>query len=75
MFVNTKIAAMAKKTVGRPSGIIHDRPFQMRVNDEFLTLVDDWRKAQPGMLLSRTEAIRRMVEIVAAKGGRKGKPA
>jgi hypothetical protein len=63
MSVNTKIAKTTKN-VGRPAGVIHDRPFQMRVNDEFLALVDSWRKAQP-IMPTRTEAIRQMVEIAA----------
>lgn len=41
----------------------------MRVNDEFLALVDDWRRQQPDIPV-RSVAIRRMVEI-AAKGGKR----
>jgi metal-responsive CopG/Arc/MetJ family transcriptional regulator len=60
MSVNTKIAEMAKK-VGRPAGRKQDRPFQMRVTDELLARVDDWRRMQADMP-SRSEAIRRIVE-------------
>ena len=38
-----------------------DRPFQMRVSDAWIKLVDDWRAKQPG-IPSRAEAIRRLVE-------------
>jgi len=47
--------------MGRPPGRIQDRPFQMRVTEEFLRKVDDWRRKQPD-LPSRAEAIRRLVE-------------
>jgi len=36
----------------------------MRVNAEFLSLVDEWRRRQPD-IPTRSVAIRRMVEIVA----------
>ena len=39
----------------------HDRVFQMRVSDAFLTSVDDWRRKQTD-LPARAEAIRRLVE-------------
>ena len=56
---------MAKnKPRGRPKGRAQDRPFQMRVSEEFLRTLDDWRRAQID-LPSRAEAIRRMVEIAA----------
>ncbi len=45
----------------------------MRVNDEFLALVDSWRKAQP-IMPTRTEAIRQMVEIAAKRGLAAGEP-
>src|SRR4030095_9754666 len=38
------------------------RPFQMRVSEEFLNMVDDWRRRQKD-IPSRAEAIRRMVEL------------
>ena len=62
--VNTK----SNKKMGRPEGRRQGRPFQMRVNEEWLSLVDEWRRHQPDIPM-RSEAIRRMVEI-AAKGGK-----
>ena len=47
---------------GRPSKQPQDRPFQMRVSEEFLRMVDDWRRRQKD-LPSRAEAIRRLVEL------------
>lgn len=41
----------------------NDRQLQMRVSDEFLSKVDEWRRKQPD-LPPRTEAIRRMVDLV-----------
>jgi hypothetical protein len=49
---------------GRPSRRIQDRPFQMRVSESFLRMVDDWRRGQIDVP-SRAEAIRRMVELAA----------
>jgi hypothetical protein len=48
--------------MGRPAGKIHDRPFQMRASAGFLKSIDKWREKQPDKL-SRSEAIRRLVEI------------
>jgi hypothetical protein len=51
------------RTRGRPrKRITQDRPFQMRVSEQFLRMVDDWRRTQPD-LPSRAEAIRRLVEL------------
>jgi hypothetical protein len=47
---------------GRPSKRTQDRPFQMRVSESFLRMVDDWRRGQIDVP-SRAEAIRRMVEL------------
>jgi hypothetical protein len=48
---------------GRPrKRITQDRPFQMRVSEQFLRMVDDWRRTQFD-LPSRAEAIRRLVEL------------
>jgi hypothetical protein len=63
--------------MGRPPGRIQDRPFQMRVSDEFLERVDVWRRKQED-LPSRAEAIRRltsaMLQILeAGEGGGKRK--
>ena len=49
---------------GRPSKRVQDRPFQMRVSEPFLRMVDDWRRGQVDVP-SRAEAIRRMVELAA----------
>ena len=46
--------------MGRPPGRVQDRPFQMRVTEDFLRVIDDWRRKQPD-LPSRAEAIRRLV--------------
>jgi hypothetical protein len=63
--------------MGRPPGRIQDRPFQMRVSDEFIERVDVWRRKQED-LPSRAEAIRRltsaMLQILeAGEGGGKRK--
>jgi hypothetical protein len=47
---------------GRPSNNRQDRLFQMRVSEQFLLAVDDWRRTQTD-LPSRAEAIRRLVEL------------
>jgi len=57
-----------------PRGVplVHDRPFQMRVSEEFLAAIDDWRTKQRPVP-SRSEAIRQLVEAgIAAKKPRKG---
>jgi hypothetical protein len=48
--------------MGRPPGRIQDRPFQMRVSDDFLEAVDQWASQQADRP-SLSEAIRRLVEI------------
>jgi hypothetical protein len=53
---------------GRPSQHPQDRPFQMRVSEDFLRTVDDWRRRQKD-LPSRAEAIRRMVELASKLKG------
>jgi hypothetical protein len=63
--VNTK---NTKRKRGRPAGRTQDRNLHMRVDAAFLSLVDEWRRHQPD-IPPRTEAIRRMVEIVT-KGGK-----
>jgi hypothetical protein len=55
--------SMAKKSKGK----VQDRPLLMRVNDQFIATVDEWRRKQPD-LPSRTEAIRRLVELGAKRG-------
>jgi hypothetical protein len=47
---------------GRPTKRPQDRLFQMRVSEQFLKTVDDWRRWQTD-LPSRAEAIRRLVEM------------
>ena len=63
-FVNTKYTRMTKnrRPLGRPTKSPQDRPFQMRVSEDFLRAVDDWRRRQKD-LPSRAEAIRRLVEL------------
>jgi hypothetical protein len=62
-YVNTKDAKEQKK-IGRPP--INGRPalryLQMRVTDQFLATIDDWRRQQLD-LPNRTEAVRRLVEL------------
>jgi hypothetical protein len=64
LIVNTKHTNMTniRRPTGRPSRGPQDRPFQMRVSEEFLRTVDDWRRRQKD-LPSRAEAIRRLVEL------------
>jgi ribosome-binding protein aMBF1 (putative translation factor) len=45
--------------MGRPPGRIQDRLFQMRLSEEFLERLDEWRRKQPD-LPSRAETIRRL---------------
>jgi metal-responsive CopG/Arc/MetJ family transcriptional regulator len=45
------------------------RTIQMRVNEDWLALIDNWRRAQPD-LPSRSEAIRRLVEIALKEEAR-----
>ncbi len=40
----------------------NDRQLQMRVSEEFLRQIDEWRRQQPD-LPSRSEAIRRLVQL------------
>jgi hypothetical protein len=54
--------------MGRPPGKIQDRILQMRVSDDFIEVVEKWAARQPDRP-SRSEAIRRLVEI-----GLKSKP-
>jgi hypothetical protein len=55
---------MTNRPRGRPTKKAQDRPFQMRVSDDFFRTVDEWRRGQAD-LPSRAEAIRRMVELAA----------
>jgi hypothetical protein len=64
----------AKKKMGRPPGRTQDRPMQLRVNADFLAMLDNWRSRQPNEI-SRTEAIRHLVSLAIAVEctARKGK--
>jgi hypothetical protein len=48
--------------MARPTEDPKQTTLQMRVSANFLKIVDDWRRRQPD-LPSRSEAIRRLVEI------------
>jgi hypothetical protein len=52
---------MANKKVGRPPGRTKDRPFQMRVDDDFVAKLDNWRRQQPDFP-NRTQAVRHLVD-------------
>ena len=69
-YVNTKMIKSTgiRGSRGRPSKHPQDRPFQMRVSEDFLRTVDDWRRRQKD-LPSRAEAIRRMVELASKLKG------
>jgi hypothetical protein len=64
IYVNTKTIKMpaGNRPRGRPSDRRQDRLFQMRVSEQFLRTVDEWRRGQID-LPSRAEAIRRLVEL------------
>jgi hypothetical protein len=66
MAVNTEITKMQKK-VGRPSGRLKNRPFQMRVDEAFLAKIYDWRRKQPDFP-NKTQAIIRLVEQALSTG-------
>jgi hypothetical protein len=66
IYVNTEYITMTNRPRGRPTKKAQDRPFQMRVSEDFLRTVDDWRRGQTD-LPSRAEAIRRMVELASKK--------
>jgi hypothetical protein len=54
--------------MARPTDDPKQTTLQMRVSANFLKIVDEWRRRQPD-LPSRSEAIRRLVELGAkAKG-------
>lgn len=48
----------------------NDKQFQMRVSEDFLKTIDDWRRRQED-LPSRAEAIRRLVEQALDSTGKK----
>jgi hypothetical protein len=59
-----KVPSLDKRPRGRPSKRPQDRLFQMRVSEQFLRTVDEWRSYQTD-LPSRAEAVRRLVELAA----------
>ena len=63
--------------MGCPPGRIQDRPFQMRLSNEFLERLDVWRRKQAD-LPSRAESIRRlttaMLQILDDADNKGGKP-
>ena len=54
-----------RKDDKQSQGDHQDRPFQMRVSEDFLRVVDEWRRRQKD-LPSRAEAIRRLVELATS---------
>jgi hypothetical protein len=48
--------------MGRPPGRIQNRLFLMRVTEEFLETIDEWRTKREGEP-SRSEAVRHLVEL------------
>jgi hypothetical protein len=54
--------ASTNRACGRPSKRPQDRLFQMRVTEQFLRTVDEWRRYQTD-LPSRAEAVRRLIEL------------
>ena len=42
--------------------VVADKTYQMRVTDEFLRTIDEWRRQQPD-IPPRAEAIRRLIEL------------
>jgi hypothetical protein len=52
--------------MGRPPGRLQTHTVQMRVSDDFLRALDAWRLKQKPQL-SRSQAIRRLVEKGVAK--------
>jgi hypothetical protein len=61
-YIGNDIYIKVNTFMGRPPGRIQDRPFQMRVSEDFLKAIDKWRAKQEGEP-SRAEAIRRLVEL------------
>jgi uncharacterized protein len=63
-----------KKKMGRPPGPEpQTHALQTRVSTEFLAKVDSWRREEPD-LPSRTEAIRRLVELGLAASAKRKRP-
>ena len=51
---------------GAMMALTHDKQLQMRVSDEFLRSIDEWRRGQPD-LPPRAEAIRRLIAMGLGK--------
>ncbi|WP_158000008.1 hypothetical protein [Sphingomonas elodea] len=51
----------------------HDKVFQMRASEEWLAMLDNWRRSQPS-IPSRAEAIRQLVAIALAAEAPPAKP-
>ncbi len=65
--VSTPKTQKDKKNIrgrGRPPGRSQDRILHMRVNDELIRTIDDWRRME-GDIPERTEAVRRMIRLAA----------
>jgi hypothetical protein len=59
--------------MGRPS--THPKRLLLALSEEFLSKLDAWRAAQPGISPTRSEAIRYLVEIgMTATSPRKSSP-
>jgi hypothetical protein len=72
MYIHDGQAQMAKKErpARRPVGLVNDKQLLMRVTQDFLDALDDWRRKQPD-IPGRSAAIRRLVELgMQAKGRR-----
>lgn len=71
MSVHYEERRLRVKTKVRTVRPMKDERFEMRVSEDFLRQIDDWRRQQPD-LPSRAEAIRRLIEAgLAAQKGRK----
>jgi hypothetical protein len=74
-FVNIDIEMVmvkAKKKVGRPPGRANPNLIQVLVSDDQLARIDEWRRSQAD-LPARSEAMRRMIDIVTGPKARGSK--
>ncbi len=67
-----KVRAMKKKMGRPPTGHARDRIFMMRVDDDWLRIIDDWRFGQLDPKPSRSEAVRALVAHGIEAKRRKG---
>jgi hypothetical protein len=51
---------------GRPPGRTQNWALQMRISQELLRSIDDWRRKEPD-LPPRAEAVRRLIEMALGK--------